>query len=842
MLVGVQLRAVVGRSAQRRASLLSAAIIATVLAVLGAGPSIAAAEGGSMVAWGENGFLELGAGFKSSMEERPIASLPGVNNVVSVDAGQSGNLAVLGGETAVSWGGNIYGQLGDNSKENIWDKQVDARNPVAPTALSHVQVVTEKETTEEEKTAEEKAKKEAEEKKEEFKPDVDSAEETPPLEHVKAMSTSRSHALAMVEIGKENNTVYAWGNDEYGQDGKGKLNPRERENSKKEKEKTMAGTSPDTPEVVEWEDPTTKEKRKLEHVVAIGIGPESDSDYAVVKDPATKVTSLWAWGKNDKGELGLGGEEGGPQTCKAAEFGEVNCSTYPREVAMPAGVKEGKQHILAVGAGAGYAVALLDNVTVLAWGSNSAGQLGTEEVPYTGSKNRRNTPKEVEGLSEITAIATGEASTLALKKSGVVYGWGSNRWGQLGEESGQLGEEGTEECGGTVCRKFPSKITWKDSEGTHELTGVQAVSEGSSFSVTLHEHKVSTFGNNTDGELGLGTGGNLEPCHEKLEIKEKSGKLVNRFENSAHCTAGPEECVNIRETGIHWRKEWAEKAEYKYGDGVEEGGKKYVAIKEGNNLKRKPNENLKTWWEEISELTGDKIIEVLGVPCGRHPTPVEGIGSVASISAGAFHVVAVLEGAVAQPTPVLTLTPELESLKVKWRVPSKKEVEYQIREGRLILEKTAPEWAPFTIFNLKPGEEELEEHLTFEKFKEKPLPSEPFEVQVRACYPECKAGVNLEKQRYIIGTPLPPAPSVTSISPASGPVAGGTNVTIHGKHLAEASEVKFGSSPASKFKVVSSEEVTAEAPKAGATGTVNVRVTTRGGTSATGAGDEYTYF
>ncbi len=824
--------AVRGRARRRR----WAPAIAVVLAALGVGAPNAAAEGGAAVGWGENGFMELGAGYFSNMEESPVAMLPGVSNVVSIDAGDSGTVALLSDGTAVSWGGNIYGQLGDNSHENIRDKQLESRNPVAPVDLSHVQIVTEKETSEEERIA---AEKEEAETKEKAKPDVDSAEETPPLTHVKAVAGLHAHAMAMVELEPGNNTVYAWGNDENGEDGKGHLNPRERVNGKKEKETTMAGTSPDTPEIVEWEDPATKEKRKLEHVVAIGVGPLSDDDYAVVKDPVTGVTTLWAWGKNDKGELGLGGEEGGPQNCKAAEGGETPCSTYPREVDMPAGVKEGKQHIVAVGAGAGYAVALLDNKTVLAWGSNGSGQLGTEKVPYTGSKNRRNIPEEVEGLSNITAIAAGEASTLALQEGGVVYGWGSNRWGQLGEESGQLGEAGSEECGNNVCRKLPSKITWKEGGETRELTGVEAISEGGSFSLTLHEHKVSSFGDNSDGQLGFGTGGTGEPCHEEKEMKEKSGKFVARFENSSHCSSGPEECVNVRETGIKWRGAWSEAVEYAWGNGVEEGGKKYVAIKEGNNLKRKPSTSPE-WWKEIAELTGDKLIEVLGIACGRHPKQVEGIGPVTSISAGRFHAAVLLESGVAQPAPLVTLTPELESLTVKWRMPAKKG-EYRVREGRLIVEKNAPEWAPFeSVF--PEGKEEVEEHLSFKTFKGKPLPIEPFEVQVRGCWPKCEAPINPEKERFVVGTPLPPAPSVTSISPTSGPVAGGTSVTIHGKNLAEASEVKFGGSPAHKVKAVSSEEVTAESPKAEATGTVNVTVTTRGGTSAAVAGDEFTYF
>ncbi len=83
-------------------------------------------------------------------------------------------------------------------------------------------------------------------------------------------------------------------------------------------------------------------------------------------------------------------------------------------------------------------------------------------------------------------------------------------------------------------------------------------------------------------------------------------------------------------------------------------------------------------------------------------------------------------------------------------------------------------------------------------------------------------------------------PVVSSVAPSSGPTSGGTTVTITGTDLLAASAVTFGATPASSFAVVSATSITATAP-AGAAGTVDVRVTTLGGTSATGAGDRYTY-
>ena len=85
-----------------------------------------------------------------------------------------------------------------------------------------------------------------------------------------------------------------------------------------------------------------------------------------------------------------------------------------------------------------------------------------------------------------------------------------------------------------------------------------------------------------------------------------------------------------------------------------------------------------------------------------------------------------------------------------------------------------------------------------------------------------------------------PVPTVSAVSPASGSAAGGTNVTITGTHLTGTTAVDFGSTPASGVTVHSDTSVSAVSPS-GSAGTVDVTVTTGGGTSATGAADHFTY-
>ncbi len=83
------------------------------------------------------------------------------------------------------------------------------------------------------------------------------------------------------------------------------------------------------------------------------------------------------------------------------------------------------------------------------------------------------------------------------------------------------------------------------------------------------------------------------------------------------------------------------------------------------------------------------------------------------------------------------------------------------------------------------------------------------------------------------------APTVSSLSPTSGPAAGGTSVVITGTSLTGATVVSFGATNATAFVVNSATQITATAPSGSSV--VDVTVTTPGGTSATGAGDRYTY-
>ena len=86
----------------------------------------------------------------------------------------------------------------------------------------------------------------------------------------------------------------------------------------------------------------------------------------------------------------------------------------------------------------------------------------------------------------------------------------------------------------------------------------------------------------------------------------------------------------------------------------------------------------------------------------------------------------------------------------------------------------------------------------------------------------------------------PPIPTVAKLTPATGPVGGGTKVTITGTDLTGASAVKFGATNATNITVVSETTITAVSPAESAE-TVHVTVTTPEGTTETGVADQFTY-
>jgi ribosomal protein L3 len=177
----------------------------------------------------------------------------------------------------------------------------------------------------------------------------------------------------------------------------------------------------------------------------------------------TSAGAVLAWGYNQSGHLGNG---------------TTTSSNTPVPISAPA-----NSGITAIAAGGGHSLALTSTGAVLAWGTNTAGELGN------GTTTSSNTPVAVSAPANggITAIAAGHLESLALTSAGAVLAWGYNQSGQLGN-------------GTNTDSNTPVAV---NAPATGGITAI-AAGDGHSLAVTS-TGAVLAWGFNADGELGNGT-------------------------------------------------------------------------------------------------------------------------------------------------------------------------------------------------------------------------------------------------------------------------------------------------------------------------------------------------
>jgi alpha-tubulin suppressor-like RCC1 family protein len=214
------------------------------------------------------------------------------------------------------------------------------------------------------------------------------------------------------------------------------------------------------------------------------------------------------WGNNEYGQLGDG-------------------TTIDRYI--PVDVSGLKSDVISVVAGPLYSCALTSGGGVKCWGGNSFGQLGD------GTTTDRHIPVDVNGLTNgVISITLGNFFTsCALTSGGSVKCWGSNMYGQLGEDGTSefsenvpvdvndltsgvisiavgayhgcvLTSVGGVKCWGT-SNSGQTKIT-RPADIIGLTSGVTAISAGNDFSCAiLNNGTVKCWGNNVVGQLGNGT-------------------------------------------------------------------------------------------------------------------------------------------------------------------------------------------------------------------------------------------------------------------------------------------------------------------------------------------------
>ena len=276
---------------------------------------------GSIWTWGANNYGQLGFG---DTARRQIPTRIGTDTGWSAVAAGDANTFALGADNSLwSWGYNGEGQLGfDNG---FYDE------------LSPISVST----------------------------DTDWAN----------IVAGNRHAIAR----KTDGTLWAWGNNDYGQLGLGDI------------------VSRTTPSLINSQTDWSKVGCVF-HTVALKTNK-----------------TLWAWGWNYHGQLGLGDSRSGLTNRRTPT--QLGSDSDWSDFAAGGGNST---------EGSGYTIAIKTNGTLRAWGRNSYSQLGL------GDTRDRNTPTQLGIASDWSRVFCGFTFTMAFKTNGTIWSWGANNSGQLG--------------------------------------------------------------------------------------------------------------------------------------------------------------------------------------------------------------------------------------------------------------------------------------------------------------------------------------------------------------------------------------------------------------------------
>lgn len=180
--------------------------------------------------------------------------------------------------------------------------------------------------------------------------------------------------------------------------------------------------------------------------------------------------TLWCWGYNGNGELGLG---------------DLEARRVPTKVDIDNGagwidVATGRLHTCGVRA----------NHTLWCWGYNGYGQLGLGDIVD------RDIPTQVGSESDWAEVTLGDSHTCAVKTDHTLWCWGTNLWGEAGGYGGGY-------------KSVPTQVDADDDWAS--------VAAGVDYTCALRlDQTLWCWGINVSGELGVGS--DLDAFYEPTEV------------------------------------------------------------------------------------------------------------------------------------------------------------------------------------------------------------------------------------------------------------------------------------------------------------------------------------
>jgi alpha-tubulin suppressor-like RCC1 family protein len=289
-----------------------------------------------------------------------------------------------------------------------------------------------------------------------------------------------SHSLAVAR----NGNLFAWGHDPFGQVGDG-----------------TGGTDVFGPVQVCAAGQTAPCTEFLGSIIAAAAG----LSHSLALD---NFGNVWAWGKNDFGQLGSelsGGATGSSVPIRNnALFAQVN--------------QHGRPPISAIAAGNNHNLARDSGLFVWAWGDNSFGQLGIgSNLP---SVTFASPILSLQG-KQITAIAAGGDQSFALDIEGNAWGWGRNDHGQLG-----------------IFSSDPQRNTPTKLEHFPSNTRITRIAAGARHSLAIDSGgTLWAWGANGSGQLGIGITDGDQRSPTRVQFPDGTPPIVMIAAGGVHSLA-----------------------------------------------------------------------------------------------------------------------------------------------------------------------------------------------------------------------------------------------------------------------------------------------------------------